>query len=101
MEKVLVIRKPDRTIHKVSLANKAALMAYNNLQPDSLKWTFEEMDEDKADKLPFIDDNYIASADAHTKAKELAVTVSEKDAKIAELEALLATKSSEAKSVKK
>lgn len=101
MGKVLVIRKADKTIHKVPLGNKAALMAYNNLQPENVKWKMEEMDEDEAEKLPFIDENYISAADAQQKAKELEATVSEKDAKIAELEALLATKSSEAKLVKK
>jgi hypothetical protein len=92
MEKVLVIRKTDKTIHKVPLSNKASLMAYNNLQPEGKKWKFEEMDEDEAAKLPFIDESYVTAAEAQDKAKELENVVGEKDARIAELEALLAAK---------
>jgi hypothetical protein len=96
MSKVLVVRKPDKTIHKVPLANKATLMAFNNRLPDAEKWKFEEMEEAEADKLPFIDESYVTAAEAQDKAKELEATVYEKDAKIAELEALLAEKNNEA-----
>jgi hypothetical protein len=104
MAKVLVIRKTDKTIHKVPLANKARLLAFNNRNPEGKKWKFEEMDEDEAAKLPFIDESYVTAAEAQDKAKELEITVSEKDAKIAELEKLLAEKNTEtekAKSTKK
>lgn len=92
MAKVLVVRKTDKTIHKVPLANKAALLSYNNRLPVELKWKFEEMEEEEAAKLPFVDESYVTAAAAQEKAKELEITVSEKDAKIAELEALLASK---------
>jgi FMN-dependent NADH-azoreductase len=90
MAKVLVIRKTDKTIHKVPLSNKASLMAYNNLQPEGKKWKFEEMDEAEAEKLPFIDESYVTAAEAQDKAKELELAVEEKDALIAELNAKLA-----------
>jgi hypothetical protein len=92
MAKVLVIRKTDKTIHKVALANKSRLMAFNNRQPEGKKWSFEEMEEAEAEKLPFIDENYVTAAEAQDKAKELEIAVTEKDAKIAELEAMLAAK---------
>jgi hypothetical protein len=90
MSKVLVIRKTDKTIHQVPLANKATLMAYNNRLPDAEKWGIEEMEEEEAKKLPFIDEAYVTAAEAQDKAKELAATVEQKDAKILELEAKLA-----------
>ncbi len=92
MVKVLVIRKTDKTIHKVAIENKATLMAFSNRLPAGQQWKFEEMEEEEAEKLPFIDDSYVTAAEAQDKAKVLEVAVSEKDAKIAELEALLAAK---------
>jgi len=92
MAQILVVRKPDKTIHKVPLNNKAALMGYSNRLPSGQKWKFEEMEEEEAEKLPFIDESYVTAAEAQDKAKELEITVSKKDAKIAELEALLASK---------
>jgi len=94
MAKVLVIRKTDKTIHKVPLENKAALMAYSNRLPAGQKWSFEEMDEKEADKLPFIDDSYVAAADAVSKVKTLEGELNEKDEKIKELLAQLAEKES-------
>jgi hypothetical protein len=96
MATVLVIRKTDKTIHKVALENKARLMAFSNRLPEGQKWKFEEMDEKEADKLPFIDESYVTAAEAQDKAKELEGVVSEKDAKIAELEKLLAAKNAPA-----
>ncbi len=90
MSKILVIRKPDRTIHKVPLQNKATLMAFSNKLPDGQKWTFEEMDEKEAEKLPFIDPAFVSAANAQSKLKELEGQSAEKDAKIKELEAQLA-----------
>ncbi len=92
MAKVLVIRKTDKTIHKVAIENKATLMAFSNRLPAGQQWKFEEMEEDEAEKLPFIDNSYVTAAEAQDKAKELESVVTEKDAKIAELEALLAAK---------
>lgn len=82
MAKVLVIRKPDRTIHQAQLKTKATLMAYNNRLPEGKKWTFEEMEQEEADKLPFIDPDFVSPLDAKAK-------LSEKDAQIAELMAKL------------
>jgi hypothetical protein len=90
MAKVLVIRKTDKTVHVVPMTNKATLMSYNNRLPETEKWKFEEMDEDEAAKLPFIDESYVTAAEAQDKVQELATVVSEKDAKILELEAQLA-----------
>jgi hypothetical protein len=90
MAKVLIIRKPDRTIHQVPIANKAILMSFNNRLPAGLKWSFEEMDEEAAKKLPFIDPHYVTAAEAVTKVKQLEAETSEKDTRIAELEAMLA-----------
>ncbi len=97
MSKVIVVRKTDKTIHKAPLANKAALQAYNNRLPAEQKWIIEEMDEKEADKLPFIDSAYVTASEAVTKVKDLETTVSAKDARIAELEALLAGKKEENK----
>jgi len=90
MGKVLVIRKPDRTIHKVPIANKAVLMNLNNKKEEGKKWKIEEMDEEEADKLPFIDENYISPTQAVDKVKEQDLVIADKDNKIAELEAKLA-----------
>lgn len=88
MAKVLVIRKTDKTIHKVNLNNKATLMAYN--QRSKLGWKFEEMEEEEANKLPFIDESYVTAAEAQTKVKQLEAATEEKDAQIAALQAQLA-----------
>lgn len=92
MSKVLVIRKPDATIHKVSIANKASLMAHSNRLPEGQKWKFEEMDESEAEKLPFIDDSYVSAGEAQVKLKAMESEAADKDAKIKELEAMLAEK---------
>lgn len=65
-------------------------MAYNNRLPKGEKWNFEEMDEEEAAKLPFIDPAYVTAGEAQVKVKDLEGQVSEKDQKIAELEAMLA-----------
>lgn len=89
-KKVLVIRKPDASIHVVALVNKASLMLYNkNLKPSD-KWTFEEMDEDKAAKLPYIDPHYVSAANASKKVGELESKLSDKDQEIADLKKQLA-----------
>lgn len=90
MAKVLVIRKTDKTIHKAPLANKAVLTAHNNRLPAGKKWVIEEMEEDEAAKLPFIDDAYVTAAEATNKLKAIEKSVEQKDSKIAELEAKLA-----------
>ena len=92
MSKVLVIRKKDATVRVVPLENKARLLAYNNRLPAADKWTFEEMEEAQASKLEFIDKNYVTPNQALNQNKELAASLSEKEAKIAELEAMLAAK---------
>lgn len=82
MAKVLVVRKPDRSIHQIPISNKAKILGYNNRLPKRDQWQIEEMDEDKAKKLPFIDSNYVTPAEAQGKLQE-------KDEKIKELEARL------------
>lgn len=98
MAKVLIIRKTDKTIHQVAIANKATLMAYNNRLPAGKKWIIEEMEEKEAAKLPFIDDAYVTAAEATQKLKQLEKSAEAKDNKIAELEALLAAAKAPAKS---
>lgn len=95
MAKVLVIRKPNARIEKVPLANKAALMAYNNKLKPEQRWSFEVMDEDKAAKLPHIDPNYITGAKAVQKVGDLQKAVTEKDNEIEELKKKLAKLSGE------
>jgi len=83
MAKVLVVRKPDRSIHQIPISNKAKIMGYNNRLPTRDQWQIEEMDEEKAKKLPFIDSSYVTASEAQGK-------LAEKDDKIKELEAKLA-----------
>ncbi len=90
MGKVLVIRKPDRTIHSVSMNNKATLMAFSNRLPVGQKWKFEEMDEEEAAKLPMIDPNYVSAGEASVKLTQLESESKEKDAEIEELKKQLA-----------
>lgn len=82
MAKVLVIRKPDRTVHQVPVSNKAKILGYNNRLPQKDQWRIEEMDEKEAAKLPYIDKDYVTAADAQEKLKE-------KDNQIKDLEARL------------
>jgi len=89
MATVLKITKPDRSIHIVPLANKAATLRYNNRLPAELKWKIEEIDEKEADKLPGFDKDYIPMSEAQSKLPQLEKLVSEKDRKIAELLAKL------------
>jgi len=88
MAKVLVIYKTDKTIHKVALSNKAALMAHSNRS--RLGWKFEEMEEAEAEKLPFINPNYVTPAEAVKKLSDLEKSAEEKDLQIAELQKKLA-----------
>ena len=78
--KVLVIRKTDKTVHQVPLSNKARLLAYNKNLPDDKKWTFEEMEEEEAKKLPYIDESYVTAAEAVAKVKNLEGTLADKQA---------------------
>lgn len=89
MATVLKITKPDRSIHIVPLANKAATLRYNNRLPAELKWKIEEIDQKEADKLPGFDKDYIPMREAQSKLPQLEKLVSEKDRKIAELMAKL------------
>jgi hypothetical protein len=83
MAKVLVVRKPDGTIHQIPIANKAKIMGYNNKLSKRDQWQLEEMDEEKAKKLPYIDKSYTPTTNADA-------TIKAKDDKIKELEAKLA-----------
>lgn len=86
MAKVLKITKTDKTTHIVPLSNKAALLKYNSLLPDSQKWKFEEIDEKEAKNVPFIDESYVTAGEAQVKVSELQDAMAEKEAKIKELE---------------
>lgn len=90
MGKVLVVRKKDRTVHVVPLANKALLMGMNYRLPETHKMKLEVMEESEAIKLPFIDENYVTASQAQDKLKQAEGELSEKDNQIAELEAKLA-----------
>jgi len=87
---VLVIRKPDATIHVVELANAAALQQYNNkLRPDQ-KWKFETMDRTKAAALPHIDPDFVTPAQALQKIDKLNADNTAKDEEIEKLRNQLA-----------
>lgn len=89
MAKVLVVRKPDRTVHVVPISNKALLMGLNHRLPVTHKMKFEEMEEKEALKLPFFDENFVSPAQAQEKVKEMQGELNEKDSTIAELQAKL------------
>lgn len=90
MANVIVIRKQDRTIHKSPLANKAFLQAYNNKLPENQKFGIEEMGEEEASKLPYIDESYVTAGEAQKKAAQLEGTVSEQAQLIEQLKAQIA-----------
>ncbi len=90
MAKVLVIRKTDKTIHVVPMLNKAFVHSFNNRQSAEKKWKIEEMEEEEAANLPFVDETYITASEAQDKVKQLESSNSDKDKRIAELEAMLA-----------
>lgn len=90
MSKVLVIRKPDGTIQRTQLRNKATLMALSNRLPVGKQWQFEEMSEDKANALPFIDPDFIPAGEAVNKLKVVTGQLEEKDAEIERLKQQLA-----------
>lgn len=90
MAKVLVIRKPDRTVHSVPLGNRAVLMAFSNRLPVGMRWSFEEMDEKDAMELKPLDPNFVTAGEASVKLKEFEVAAKEKDNEIEALKAKLA-----------
>lgn len=90
MSKILVVRKPDQTIHQIPLENKAALMAFNNRLPVGLRWKLEEMDEKDAAKLPYYDKDYVTAENASKKIEAKDKELAAKDAKLKELEDKLA-----------
>jgi len=91
MAKVLIIRKTDKSIHQVPVVNKAALIAYSNRS--NLGWKFEEMDEEEAAELPFIDLEYVTPSEAQSKLPETLKENEDLKAKLAELESKLAAQS--------
>ncbi len=101
MSKILVVRKSDKTVHRVTLDNKALLMNYSNNLPAGEQWKFEEMDEAAANKLEAIDESYVTAAEAQMKAKDLQKDLTAKDAMIAELQAQLAKNQKEEAKAKK
>lgn len=92
MSKVLKITKPDKTVHVVPITNKAFYLAYNNRLPAERKWKLEEIDEDQAKNLKFIDESFVTPLEAVKKVEDQAKAIVEKEGKIAELEAELSAK---------
>jgi hypothetical protein len=90
MATVLVVRKPDRTIHQMPIANKAIIMGFSNRLPAAQQYKFEEMDEEEAAKLPYIDPDYVTASDARDKIKEKDKELADKDAQLKALEEKLA-----------
>jgi hypothetical protein len=93
MAKVLKITKADKTVHVVPMVNKAFYQAYNNRQPVSKKWKVEEIDEEDAKNLPFIDESHTSPLEAVQKVSKLQASLADKDAEIEALKAQLASKS--------
>lgn len=89
MAKILVIRKQDKTIHKAKLSQKAFLQSYNNRLPQAQKFAIEEMEEDEAKELPFIDSSYVTAGEATKKLATVNKQLAAKDDEIAQLKALL------------
>jgi hypothetical protein len=85
--KVVVIYKPDKTIHQAPSGNLGLLMKHNHLLPESEKWVIEEMEEEEAKKLPFINDKYVSVTDAKDKIKEQNSLIKELTAKLEVAEA--------------
>lgn len=82
MAKVLKITKSDKTVHVVPLTNKAFYEAYNRRQKGDKKWKLEEIDEEDAKNMKFIDETHVTPVEATKKLEE-------KDAEIAALKAQL------------
>lgn len=62
--KVLVITKPDKSVHVVPVTHKAFYQHNNTLLPDGQKWSIKEVDEDEAKDLPMIDENFVTPLEA-------------------------------------
>lgn len=92
--KVLKITKPDKTVHVVPKDNLAFYQGYNNRQPEGSKWKIDEIEEEEAKNLPFIDPNHLTGAEAQSKVADLTKVAEEKDAEIEALKAELAAKKS-------
>jgi Na+-translocating ferredoxin:NAD+ oxidoreductase RNF subunit RnfB len=90
MSKVLKITKADKTTHIVPVTNKAFYQAQNNRLPADKKMKIEEISEDEARKVPFIDNDHITGSEAVVKNLELQKSLEDKDAEIAALKAKLA-----------
>lgn len=80
MSNVLVVTKPDGSTHTVALHLKSAYQAKNRFLKPHQQFKLEEMSQEEAEKLPFKVDFVNESAKS---------IISEKDAKIAELQAKL------------
>lgn len=89
---VLKITKPDKTVHVVPINNKTFYLAHNNRLPAEKKWKIEEINEEDAKGLKFIDESFVTPLEAVKKVEDQAKTILEKDGKIAELEAELSAK---------
>lgn len=90
MAKILVVTKPDKTVHRMPLANKAGIMQYNNRVKLADRWNIQEMDEEEANALPFVNVDFVADEGAAAKIKAKENELAEKDAQLKALEAKLA-----------
>ena len=88
-EQVLVVRKPDRTIHSCPIANQATLMALSNRLPAGQKWKFEVMAKSKAEALGAEDTNYVTQSNAIDKIAAANKAIEDRDVAIADLNAKL------------
>lgn len=82
-EKVLIIRKPDSTVHQVPLENEARLKSLNNMFPTELQWSFEKMDKEEAAKLDFIDPNFVTGVEAVERNADLQKQIDDLKAQLA------------------
>lgn len=89
MSKVLKITKPDKTVHVVPTSNHAFYLANNNRLPEGAKWKIEEIEEEQAKDLPFIDESFVTPLEAQAKVADLQKESEEKDKEIEELRAKL------------
>jgi hypothetical protein len=93
MAKVLKITRADGTNHVLPLTsqNKSFWQKWNSRNKNERdKVTVDEIDEKEAEKLPFKDPNHVTPSQAVVKLDEYKSQLSEKDAEIEGLKALLA-----------
>lgn len=90
MAKVLMITKPDSTIHVVPLAIKNFWDAHNNRSKPQDRVKMEVIDEKEVEDLPTHDPNYLNPTEAVEAVDTLKKENAEKDAEIEKLRKQLA-----------